>query len=38
MIVSETKKAIDFLNECSQTTTDHLLYVKLKYYFPFNIK
>lgn len=36
--MNESKKAIDFLNEYPHSATDHLLYVKLKHYFPFSIK
>lgn len=31
-------KAVDFLNQYSQNDNENILYVKLKCYFPFNLK
>lgn len=31
-------KAADFLNQYPQSQEEHFCYVRLKYYFPFNLK
>lgn len=38
MILNESIKVIDFLIQYPQSEEENLLYVKLKYYFPFNLK
>ena len=36
--INEYIKAIDFLNEFSQKESENILYVKLKHFFPFDLK
>lgn len=35
---NESMKAADFLNQYPQSEEEHFCYVRLKYYFPFNLK
>jgi len=37
-IMNEGVKAVDFLISNPQNTGQNILFVKLKYYFPFNLK